>query len=416
MSRSRLQKALYASSALALLALGPAFVLAFASCAATDSDDTPSNDDSSVVLPEASSDGGLTDADAMPDAGCDASDPTCAANVITCDQAAWCPVTTPVSTLYSLTAVWGSGKNDVWAVGSGGSIVHFDGTTWKLTPTSVRNTFHAVWGSGPNDVWAVSMTDVLFHTSGFTGGTAVWTMANPAKAEPGDLYPRAALAIWGTGADQVRIGARDRTVLDPGGSGDVVTLNQYTKTVADGGVAWAPVEGAGTVHGFWGSSADDLWYIADNSEKNGWQKGVTMHGTVADGGKGMTWTSVDSQSTVVLEGIWGSSKDDLWAVGDMGVIRHMVGGALRWAIVPSPTTEALHAVWGSAANDVWAVGDFGTILHFDGTTWKPSTAALPLGKKQHLYGVWGSSANDVWIVGDGITLHYTGPKAAPGAK
>lgn len=408
MSRSRLQKALYASSAAALAALAPGLVLVFASCAATDSDGTPPGEDSSAVLPEASTDAGVTDAAA--EASCDASDPNCSYHVVTCDEAAWCPVATPVSTLYSLTAVWGSSKDDVWAVGSGGSIVHYDGTKWTATPTTVRNTFHAVWGSGPTDVWAVSMTDVLFHTNGFSGGGAVWTQVAAAQAEDNDQFPRAALAVWGTSADHVRIGARDRTVFDPS-SGELSTLNQYTKTVADGGLAWSRVEGAGTVHGFWGSSASDLWYIADNSEKNGWQKGVTMHGTLEDGGKAMTWTSVDSQSTAVLEGIWGSGKDDIWAVGDMGVIRHMTAGAQRWAIVSSPTTEALHAVWGSAANDVWAVGDYGTILHFDGTTWKPSTAALPLGKKQHLYGVWGSSANDVWIVGDGITLHYTGPKA-----
>jgi hypothetical protein len=323
-----------------------------------------------------------------------------------------------VSTLYSLTSVWGSSKSDVWAVGSGGTIIHYDGTKWTATPTPVRNTFHAVWGSGPNDVWAVSMTDVLFHTTGFAAGTAVWTKAPAAQAEENDQYPRAVLSVWGTSKDHVRIGARDRTVFDPQ-TGEAPTLNQYTKVAsapdggakdggAEGGAAWAHVEGAGAVHGFWGSSADDVWYIADNSERNGWQKGVTMHGTLDAKTGELAWVAVDSQSTVVLEGIWGSSKTDLWTVGDMGVLRHLTAGALRWAVVPSPTTEALHAIWGSAANDIWAVGDAGTILHFDGTAWKPSTALLE--KPHDLYGVWGSSANDVWIVGDGVTLHYTGPK------
>jgi hypothetical protein len=411
MIRSRLEKMLLATSAVALASLAPSFLLASASCAATDAADDTAKDDSSATIPNTNADGGLTDSAVSPEASCDAADPNCSAHVITCDQAPWCPVGTPVSSLYSLTSVWGSSRNDVWAVGSGGSIIHYDGTTWTATPTPVRNTFHAVWGSGPNDVYAVSMTDVLFHTTGFAAGAATWTKVPAAQAEQDDAFPRATLAVWGTGDGNVRIGARDRTVFDPD-TGNLSTINQYTKKVADGGVAWSPVEGAGSVHGIWGSSATDVWYLADNSEKNGWQKGVTMHGTVdPDGGKAMTWTSVDSQSTVVLEGIWGSGSNDIWAVGDMGVIRHMTAGALRWAIVPSPTTEALHAVWGSAANDVWAVGDYGTILHFDGTAWKPSTAALPLGKKQHLYGVWGSSANDVWIVGDGITLHYTGPKA-----
>lgn len=406
-----MDRALYACCALAIASTLPWF----ASCAENEGEDVPKEDASAVVPTpsEAGTDSAI--ADAGPDATCDASDSNCA-KPITCAEAEWCPVTTPVSTLYTLTSVWGSGPNDVWAVGSGGTIMHYDGTKWALTATTpaVRNTFHAVWGTGANDVWAVSMTDVLFHTNGFTGGKAEWTKVTSAQAEPNDQFPRATYAIWGTAAGDVRIGARDRTVFDPK-SGGYPTYNQYSKTTEDGGVAWAPSEGAGAVHGFWGSSADDVWYIADNSEKNGWQRAITMHGTrsaAKDGGPlETTWTAFDSQSTALLEAIWGSSKDDVWVVGDMGVIRRMTPGLTRWAIVASGTTQALHAIWGSSAHDVWAVGDFGTILHWNGTSWKASVAALPAGKKKaHLFGVWGSGPKDVWIVGDGITLHSTGAK------
>jgi len=405
--------------AASLMALAAA-VPWFASCAGSEAEEAPPEEGTALpgerdgsVLPEAAADAGTI----VVDAGtCDAADPTCSAGVLTCDQADFCSVTTPVSTLYALTSVWGSSKNDVWAVGSGGTIIHYDGGAWKETPTPVKNTFHAVWGTGPTDVWAASMTNALFHSTGFASGTATWTAALPAQAEPDDAFPRAVLAVWGSPGAPLRIGARDRTVYDPM-TGSLSTVNQYTLRLAagDAGAAWERVEGIGAVHSFWGSSPTDLWYVADNSDKNGWQKGVTMHGTAKVAGGAMQWQSVDSQSSVVLEGIWGSGPGDVWAVGDMGVLRHMTPAAPRWAIVPSPTDQALHAIWGSAANDIWAVGDHGTILHFDGVAWKLATAALPLGKKRHLHGVWGSSANDVWIVGDGVTLHYTGPKAGGGS-
>ncbi|OJY23859.1 MAG: hypothetical protein BGO98_18150 [Myxococcales bacterium 68-20] len=403
--RFRRDKIILGASALLLAAMVPSF----ASCADSEQTEAPS-EDASTTLGETSIDAGSdAAADVEVDSGCSPSDPNCVSHVLSCDEAAWCPVPTTVSTLYSLTAIWGSSKSDVWAVGSGGTIIHYDGTAWKKTPTdpAILNTFRGVWGSGPNDVWVVSMTDVIFHTTGFANGTATWTR----EPGPGAALPeqRTATTVWGTSADDVRIGFLPRFLFDPGPG----TYNQWVKTAEpDGGAKWSVSRGDGYIHAFWGT-ANDLWYVADNSEANGWQRGMTVHGTPGARGE-MEWVAVESQSTSRLEGIWGSGPNDIWAVGDNGTIRHLVNGASRWDIVPSPTTEALHGIWGSGPNDVWAVGDNGTILRFDGSSWKKSTAAFAIGKKPRLAAIWGSGPNDVWIVGDAVALHYTGPK--PGVQ
>ena len=75
----------------------------------------------------------------------------------------------------------------------------------------------------------------------------------------------------------------------------------------------------------------------------------------------------------------------------------------------SGTYYWFEGVWGSSANDVFAVGGHDMIFHFNGTGWssmKQVDSASP-------NGVWGSSANDVFVVGTlGIILHYDGnPKA-----
>ncbi len=386
--------------------LAGGLIPAFASCAEAE-DTRPPQDDASVSIPEA----GSADAeqDASVDGGCDASQSDCISEVISCEQASWCPVPTNVSSRFLLKAVWGSGPNDVWAVGSGGSITHWNGTAWTVTPAGTKYTLYAIWGSGPNDVWAASMTNAIFHSTGFANASTEWTQV-PGATEADTAMP--VNAIWGTAAGDVRIGARANMMYLPDDD-DFDWAGQFVLTKdADGNIAWKP-EASGSVHGFWGS-ATDLWLIADDSGRNnnGWNKGQTLHGVTFKGQ--LAWTPVDSQSTLLLEGIWGSSADDIWAVGEQGTLRRMKKGMTRWEIVPSPTKEGLHAVWGSAADDVWAVGDKGTILHFDGTSWKPSVAAFPLGKKPDLFGVWGSSKNDVWIVGDGVALHYTGPK--PGAQ
>jgi len=376
-----------------------------ASCATTEAG-APAADDPTRALPEA----GLVDViDAPLDGGCDSSDPDCVTKPVTCEQAAWCPVPTNASNLFVLTAVWGSGPTDVWAGGSGGTMLHWDGAAWVptvLTAASglaVKNTFHAVWGSGPNDVWAASATNVIFHTDGFENGTGTWTLVP--SATDSDFNAPPIHAVWGSSADDVRFGGRPYVFFDEEGGH---SINQFLKKNGPDGIEWVGVEGSPVVNGLWGSSPDDLWLIGDNSEVVSWQLGLTMHGTRA--GKGdLVWTEVDSQTSVVLRGIWGSSASDVWTVGDKGTIRHIGAGASQWDVVASPTTETLHAVWGSAPNDAWAVGESGTILHWDGAVWTPSLAAFPVNrKKPHLYAVWGSGPNDVWIVGDEIALHHVG--------
>lgn len=69
----------------------------------------------------------------------------------------------------------------------------------------------------------------------------------------------------------------------------------------------------------------------------------------------------------------------------------------------SGTVETLRDVWGSSENDVYAVGDYGTVIHYDGTTWSPVTSGTTL----DLFGIWGSSKNNIFAVGrEGLILRY----------
>ncbi len=405
MKRDKILRPRLFSAAPVALALVTA-ASALASCAATEADDGHAPVDP-VVVPEAGADASLAaDVEVPPDGGCDASDPTCMAQPITCAEAAFCPVPTGVSAIHALTAVWGSSKDDVWAVGSGGTIVHWDGAVWTAAPQDqTKNTFRAVWGSGPNDVWVASATDTIFHTTGFAGGPPTWTRA-PMVSD--DDFGVPVFTAWGVAGGAPRFGGQAFVRFDD--DFEVSFINQIIATRdAEGGIAWIWDRGAGRamVNGMWGSSADDVWVVGDDSTWDG-AFGWTAHGTRTGDGD-LVWTEVDSRAGAVLRAVWGSSADDVWAVGDAGKIRRIGANKTAWEIVPSPTPAVLRAVWGAAADDVWAVGDHGTILHWDGAAWKPSLAAFPANKKKpHLYGIWGSGPNDVWIVGDGIALRHTG--------
>ena len=404
---SRFSSVVAAGCALAIASLVPWF----ASCATTEEGVEGAPEGSALPPIDGAVDTNV-DLDAGPDAPCDPNDPSCVTKPITCDEADWCPVAAPVQNFVALVSVWGASANDVWTVGSGGTVLHWNGTAWTATPTNRKDTFRAVWGTSANEIFTASSTDVIMRSTGVSAsGSATWT-ALP-EVTTGYDPSGSVFCMWGSAPGDLRIGSRPFYVTLP--SGDQTTMNILTKVPADCGVGWATNEGTATVRGIWGASGDDLWVVGDNSDFVKYQLGYTAHGRRTDASKPYTWTQVDSQSGVTLEAIWGSGANDIWAVGGTGNIRHVSAAAPQWDIVESPTTQDLHRIWGSGANDIWAVGDDATILHYDGAKWTSSVPSLPVGKKRPaLYGVWGSGSKDVWIVGDGIILRYTGKKSGGG--
>ncbi|HEX3765224.1 MAG TPA: hypothetical protein VHW23_41290, partial [Kofleriaceae bacterium] len=106
-----------------------------------------------------------------------------------------------------------------------------------------------------------------------------------------------------------------------------------------------------------------------------------------------------------LHGVWAASADDVFAVGDSGVILRRVSGT--WTQMTSPTTNHLRGVWGLSSSNVWASGvavnGVGTVLHFDGTSW-----SLVSGPTTDLDSVWAASATDVWFTGSTVVLRWNG--------
>ena len=102
-----------------------------------------------------------------------------------------------------------------------------------------------------------------------------------------------------------------------------------------------------------------------------------------------------------LNGVWGSSGSDVFAVGATGVIIHYNG--VSWSLKSSPTTQSLNSVSGSTGSDVFAVGGNGIIIHYNGSSWLQQSSPTT----QTLNSVWGKSGSDVFAAGgNGAVLQY----------
>jgi hypothetical protein len=118
------------------------------------------------------------------------------------DGKSWVKQATPVTT--PVWGIWAVAPDDVWAVGGdnvlGGPpfVLHYDGAQWSLAPTPVLQrpgvyAFFKVWGSGPNDIYAVGQNGAILHWDGTS------------FTEEGAGIGQDLIGIWGNGPNDITV-------------------------------------------------------------------------------------------------------------------------------------------------------------------------------------------------------------------
>lgn len=268
-------------------------------------------------------------------------------------------------TTKALKAVWAASSTEVFAVGDGGTVLHYDGTAWSVQAElgGGAPVLTGVWGSSPQDVFAIAQDGRLFHFDG-------------AWQDRGDISTEPLLGLWGAGPDDVFAVGFTGTIIRISGGGTVaMTSNTGATFYAVSGTTAADITAAGSV-------------------------GVIQHYN------GSNWGPAPSTplTGVTFYGVWVSPTSKVVAVGyqaSNSVIE--VKEANAWNRSTAPTS-ALRAVWGVDDTNIYTVGDTGVIAHFDGATWTPM-AAIPT--TNQLNAISGS-AEDVFVVGEaGVILRLS---------
>ncbi|MCH7717205.1 MAG: Ig-like domain-containing protein, partial [Gemmatimonadetes bacterium] len=259
--------------------------------------------------------------------------------------------TDPSGTTVVLSDVWGTASDDVFAVGTGGTVRHFDGSAWSSQTSNTTFDLEAVWGASSTDVFATASNGVI-HYDGSAWSTSTSGFGNTMRT------------IWGAAPDDV---------WAAGVAGQIIHKD------ASGWGAVAPVT-ADALYGIWGSSASDVFFVGD--------AGTILHWD------GTTFAAMTSGTVAGLRDVWGLNGSDVFAVGTGGVILRYNGTI--WSIMTSGVTDDLFGVWGTSSSDVYAVGANGTVLRFDGITW----SALSSPYTGTLQGVRGTPNPSLFIIGD----------------
>jgi len=304
----------------------------------------------------------------------------------------------------TLFDVWGSAANNIYGVGIGGVVVHYDGVAWK------EESFAA--NEGPWSILGMHGFDSNLIAVGADG--LILNVSDGVVANEVTGVTVALEAAWGSSLVDMYAVGESGVVLHRTSTG---WSNQVIGTAAN-------------LHGVWGAGSFEVLVVGDA-------------GTIVRQTSGI-WAPEPSGVAVSLNDVWAPDSQNAWSVGAQGTILHNTGAGAGWIASQSGVANDLVAVHGSATNNVWAAGLQGKILKWDGLTWSDVSSPVTLDWADVWAGeegktvvvgaqgliirgdgeewsemlnphtgttvttIWGESWDDLHAAGDGYIIHYDG--------
>lgn len=294
----------------------------------------------------------------------------------------------PSGTKRNLNSVAGFSDGTVYAVGSRGTILKYDGSGWNPQESGTTWNLNNVWAAGTNTLYAVGEYRGIFRGNGSTWGKIHGLDKN---------YPL--YGIGGPDADNGKIIAVGKSsTFRPRG------MPRYYHNILDGSEtrfrSQPQHEYSNNLYGAFYSAADQNVLMVGSKGIIGWYAGY-------DSREQNTMEAWESPVGSTLRAVWAVDSRNFFAVGNGGVIvRKLNDGPVTTMI--SNTRADLRAVWGTDMNNVYAVGAKGTVMHFNGTAWSQITVPT----KAQLNGIWGVSEGEIYVVGNkGTIIKYAGNQA-----
>ncbi len=295
------------------------------------------------------------------------------------------------------------GSSDAWAVGftgdvapgtsspSGGLVEHWDGTRWQIvsTPGSSAETLTAVTGTGPDDVWAAGSMNLgapppagdntFFEHFNGTSWQAVPGPAGNFSEDPVEVTALAALSpsdVWAVGTQNPEL------------SGQPGSLNMAAHW---NGKTWAVVPTPDLGNSV--SQADVPTGVTAISATDVWASGVEFTGCPAASASGGSRLAAGGRSPVLPLALRlrpGGLRRPRGAIGPCLVPYVLHWDGKTWSLTKTPDPgafgSALEGITALSASDIWAVGQAQSSAkgpvqtlteRFNGTSWSVQPSPDP---------------------------------------
>jgi len=323
------------------------------------------------------------------------------------DGEAW-NVDADLATYVNLRDIWGSSADDIWVVGDGGRAIHSDGNTWESVDTGVREDLTAVWGSSPDNVFAVG-EETIIHFDGQS-----WSEVTAPAAD----HPRHYQDVWGSsGSDVYAVenheeishfdgnvwsnftipGLESASYVTGSGESDVYIAARYFNVYRFDGNSWTSIRQGSFFRdhwrGVWASAEAEFWGVGHELIKY----------------DGMTWQDVTVYRPA-LSAVWVSTGNEVIAGNNAGSLIRYDGAS--WTEHEYAIHDFVVGFWGTSSDDLYALEYYNSVNHFDGNAW---TEVQVWPGDGYVNDIWGSATDDIFVVGEVYgepphVLHFDGSK------
>ncbi len=274
-------------------------------------------------------------------------------------------------------------ENDIWAVGKISdenghhNAVHWDGNRWKLKRITVRfrNSYitpigEGIFGFSHDNIW-VTLEGAPAHWNGMNWNFYhLWDMGVLGPND-GDVT-----RIWGSYPDNIYFVGRGGAIVHYDG-------HQWRRMESGTGLDMLDI---------WGvkNPIDNSFMVCTLASKMFKNEGVKIYEIKKNNIEQIPFHPTPSS----MRSLW--SPDGLiWYVSGEGVYRTHNKDWI-WKEVENLPMIYMERIRGSAANNIFVVGDFGLVLHFNGQSWKDYSAQIP---SSYLF--WGLDVRDDLMVAVG---------------
>jgi hypothetical protein len=220
--------------------------------------------------------------------------------------------------------IWGTSPDNIYAVGSGGDIRHFQNGQWNREVSNTQYNIEDVWGSGPTDIYAAVDANIVLRST----GNGVWTKHLYAQG-------RTFQSVWGTGSDNVYLCCAGifRSIGDNVWSEQIIPVNSGPFAI-------------------WGLDAQHIYYPSARGEV-GFSSG--------DGKWSRQKVYPQDDSSDNLYAIWASDPNNIFVGGTDGLFYSAGDG--KWEKLDDAISEITAII--SAGNGVVFVVDGRRLNYID---------------------------------------------------
>ncbi len=263
-------------------------------------------------------------------------------------------------------------SNFAYTVGDSGKIYHWDGSSWGEQASPTTDRLGGVAVIAENDIW-ISGERGVWHFNG-----TLWSQGAGYPTTPSyGIDHVSSDSVWVAGVGEIHfyngsvwstatVGQGNRIMdLSMNSPVDGWAVTNWGEIYNYNGSAWALVTDFNNDQSYaiWAANGSDYW-VAGGAI---WPPGVPFADVASVWHwEGSMWSTYTTQTLgsyrYSLFSVRGTSANDVWIVGEDGLMYHWNG--IGFSSMNSPTSESVRNIHFIDENDGWAVGDGGVILRY----------------------------------------------------